>query len=336
VEPQELADSSRVIASAATSEDADDGECGSLIGQSEAMQRLYRLIRDCAESEASVFLTGERGTGKELVARTIHQSSARSSGDFVPLYCSALSPSLLEVELFNYSDRAPRGATHDHRGYLQRAAGGTLFLDEITELNAGLQARLLQVLESDRIRARSSGKSFTIDARIITATRLEPDDAVRRGRLREDLYRRLAQFPIRVPSLRERDGDIELLAQHFLDERNLETADDKQFDDAVLDALRSYSWPGNVRELKNAVRHSHMLAGSSIKLEDLPGNVSAGFFGTDNFIRVNVGTPLAEVERRAILSTLEHYGGDKKKAAHTLRISLKTLYNRLKHYSYRQ
>ncbi|MGH8195555.1 MAG: sigma 54-interacting transcriptional regulator [Woeseiaceae bacterium] len=332
----ELADSSGELALGNTHKDAVTGGCGSLIGESGAMHRLYRLIRDCADSEASVFLVGESGSGKELVARTIHELSARSGGDFVPLYCSALSPDLLEIELFSYSDRAPRGATRDHRGYLQRAAGGTLFLDEITELNAGLQARLLQVLESDKIRARGSGKSFAIDARIITATKLEPDDAVRRGRLREDLYRRLAQFPIHVPSLRERADDIEVLAEHFLRERNLETGSEKQFDEAVHDALRSYGWPGNVRELKDAIRHSHMLSGGSIKLEDLPGNVSSAGFGNDHFIRVNVGTPLAEVERRAILSTLEHYGGDKKKAANTLRISLKTLYNRLKHYSYRQ
>lgn len=315
---------------------AENSVCGSLVGESSAMQRLYRLIRECAPGDASVFLVGESGSGKELVARTIHQLSSRSNGNFVPLYCSTLSPKLLENELFCHTDGGHKGGGRDHRGYLQRVSGGTLFLDEITEMNAGLQARLFQVLESDEVRPHGRGNNFAIDARIIAATKLDPDDAIQRGRLREDLYRRLAQISIRVPALRERGDDVGLLAEHFLHERNLETGSTKQFDDAVRDTLRSHSWPGNVRELKNAVRHSHLLAEGSIKLEDLPGKVSSVSPGNDNFIRVNVGTPLSEVERRTILSTLEHYGGDKRKAADTLRISLKTLYNRLKHYNGRQ
>ncbi len=299
---------------------------GLLVGDSEPMQRLYEAIRECAPGDAYVFLEGESGSGKERVARTVHQLSPRAKHGFVPLFCGALSPELLESELFGEGR-----STRDRAGYLQRASGGTLFLDDVTEMNAGLQARLLQVLEGGG--ARRGGAS---DARIITATSMNPEDAVERGRLNADLYRRLAEFRIRVPTLRERGEDIVRLAEHFLRECNAETGTEKEFQEETRDALRSHDWPGNVRELKDAVRHSHLLAGPVIKLEDLPGRVSSAGPGNGDYIRVNVGTPLSEVERRAILSTLEHYAGDKKKAADTLKISLKTLYNRLKQYSDRQ
>jgi DNA-binding NtrC family response regulator len=243
-----------------------------------------------------------------------------------------MSPGLLESELFGHKKGSFQGATRDHRGYFQRAAGGTLFLDEITEMNAGLQAKLLKVLESNEVRPVGGEKDIAVDARIITATNIDPEEAVERGRLREDLFYRLAQFPIRVPALRERDGDVLLLAEHFLKECNSTTGRKKTLSDGARAALRSYDWPGNVRELKNAVLHSHLLAGGEIKLEDLPGRVSSSSPGDADFIRLHVGTPLAEIERRTILSTLEHYEGDKKKTADVLGISLKTLYNRLKQY----
>jgi DNA-binding NtrC family response regulator len=303
-----------------------------LVGGSKAMQRLFRLLRKCAPGDASIFLAGESGSGKELVARTIHQLSDRAGNDFVSLNCSALSPGLLESELFGHKKGSFRGATRDHRGYFQRASGGTLFLDEITEMNAGLQAKLLRVLESNEIRPLGGEKDIAVDTRIITATNIDPEEAVERGRLREDLYYRLAQFPIRVPALRERDNDALLLADHFLKEQNATTGQNKTFSSRARKALQAYDWPGNVRELKSAVLHSHLLAGSEIKLEDLPGRVSSSNPGDGDFIRLYVGTPLAEIERRTILSTLEHYEGDKKKTAEVLGISLKTLYNRLKQY----
>jgi DNA-binding NtrC family response regulator len=191
---------------------------------------------------------------------------------------------------------------------------------------------LLKVLESNETRPVGGERGIAVDARIITATNIDPEEAVERGRLREDLYYRLAQFPIRVPALRERGDDVLLLAEHFLNECNTATARKKAFSTRARTALRSYDWPGNVRELKNAVLHSHLLAGREIKLEDLPGRVSPSSPGDGDFIRLYVGTPLAEIERRTILSTLEHYEGDKKKAADVLGISLKTLYNRLKQY----
>jgi DNA-binding NtrC family response regulator len=303
-----------------------------LVGDSRAMQRLYRLIRKCASGDGSVFLAGESGTGKELVARAIHRLSARSRGEFVALNCSALAPELLESELFGHKKGSFNGATRDHRGYFQRAAGGTLFLDEITEMNAGLQAKLLRVLESSEIRPLGGEQAIAVDARIISAANLDPDEAIGRGRLREDLYFRLAQFPIRVPALRERDDDVLLLAEHFLHACNAETDRKKWFSQTAREALKRYEWPGNVAELRSAVLHSHLLADSEIRLEDLPGRVTSKSPGDGDYVRLNVGTSLAEIERRAILSTLEHYEGDKRKTADVLGISLKTLYNRLKHY----
>ncbi len=309
---------------------APDEGLGLLVGDSKPMRRLFEAIRECAPGDASVFLTGESGSGKERVARTIHLLSPRAKHGFVPLFCGALAPELLESELFG-ADRSFPGGARDRAGYLQRASGGTLFLDDITEMNAGLQARLLQVLEGNGASGGRRGPAG--DARIITATSMDPEEAVDRGRLNADLYRRLAQVRIRVPTLKERGEDIVTLAEHFLREYNAETGAEKEFEDDARDALRAHDWPGNVRELKDAVRHSHLLAGATIKLEDLPGRVSSAGPGNEDYIRVNVGTPLSEVERRAILSTLEHYDGDKKKAADTLKISLKTLYNRLKQYS---
>jgi two-component system, NtrC family, response regulator AtoC len=327
-----LRDLSTELSSAAPAVAAPSWSGDVLVGESKAMQRLYRLLRRCAPGDASVFLAGESGAGKALVAHTIHQMSDRAANDFVALNCSAMSPGLLESELFGHKKGSFRGATRDRRGYFQRASGGTLFLNEITEMNAGLQAKLLRVLESNEIRPVGGEKDIAVDARIITATNVDPEEAVERGRLREDLYYRLAQFPIRVPALRERASDVLLLAEHFLKERNGVTGQNKTFSSRARKALQAYDWPGNVRELKNAVLHSHLLAGGEIKLEDLPGRVSSSNPGDGDFIRLYVGTPLAEIERRTILSTLEHYDGDKKKTAEVLGISLKTLYNRLKQY----
>jgi DNA-binding NtrC family response regulator len=327
-----LRDLSIELSSAATRRREPAGAADVLVGASKAMQRLHRLLRKAAPGDASIFLAGESGSGKELVARTVHRLSQRSQNDFVSLNCGALSPGLLESELFGHKKGSFRGATRDHRGYFQRASGGTLFLDEITEMNAGLQAKLLKVLESNEIRPVGGEKDIAVDARIISATNIDPQEAVERGRLREDLYYRLAEFPIRVPALREREDDVVLLAEHFLNECNAQTGQKKSFSSRACKALQAYDWPGNVRELRNAVLHGHLLAGSEIKLEDLPGRVSPSNPGDGDYIRLYVGTPLAEIERRTILSTLEHYEGDKKRTAEVLGISLKTLYNRLKQY----
>lgn len=322
----------RSLATGASSQGGSEDADTRLVGESRVMQRLHRLIRRCAAEEKSVFLAGESGTGKERIARAIHRLSGRAQNEFVSLNCSALAPELLERELFGHRKDGVNGGGRDYRGYFQRAAGGTLFVDEITEMNAGLQAKLLRVLEAKEVRPMGAETAVAVDVRVISATNIDPDEAVSRGRLREDLYFRLAEFPIRVPALRERGNDVLLLAEHFLGRCNAETGRRKWLGRKSREALLEYDWPGNVAELRGAIVHSHLLAEDEIRLEDLPGRVTSRSPGDGDYVRLNVGTSLAEIERRAILSTLEHYRGDKRKTADVLGISLKTLYNRLKQY----
>lgn len=305
---------------------------GLLIGETPPMKRLYRFIRKCAPSDASILLTGESGAGKELVARTIHDLSNRSSEQMITVNCSAVPKELMESELFGHKKGSFTGATSNHRGFFERAAGSTLMLDEITEMDPSLQAKLLRVLEANKIRPIGGEKDIDVDVRIIAATNQDPVDAVDDGRLREDLYYRLAQFPLHVPPLRDKADDILLLAEHFLAEQNEASGVGKSFADDVADAFLLHDWPGNVRELRNAVIHGHLLAGDEITVEDLPDGIPSSMPRTGQSVRVSVGTPLAEVERRHILSTLAHFEGDKRKTAEALGISLKTLYNRLNKY----
>lgn len=333
VDTEHLSDNLRALLRNAVDEDgATKSARGRLIGESAPMQRLYRLIRKCAPSEASILITGESGSGKELVACTIHELSGRKQQDMISVNCSAVPAELMESELFGHRKGSFTGAVRDHRGFFERATGGTLFLDEITEMDPSLQAKLLRVLEANKVRPIGSEKDIDVDARIIAATNQDPESAVADGRLREDLYYRLAQFPLHIPPLRDRPDDIELLAQHFLAEQNAETGIEKAFEDEVIEALQLHDWPGNVRELRNAVIHGHLLAGDTITIADLPDGIPSSIPVSGEFVRVGVGTPLAEVERRHILSALAHFEGDKKRTAEALGISLKTLYNRLNVY----
>jgi DNA-binding NtrC family response regulator len=305
---------------------------GLLIGESPPMQRMYRLIRKCAPSDATILLTGESGAGKELVARTIHELSKRSGREMTAVNCSAIPVELMESELFGHAKGSFTGAAKDHRGFFERASGGTLFLDEITEMDAPLQAKLLRVLESQKVRPIGGEKDLDVDVRIIAATNQNPVEAIETEALREDLYYRLAQFPLHVPPLRDRADDIRLLAEHFLAQQNESSATRKTFDEKVAEALLLHDWPGNVRELRNAVIHGHLLAGDTIELDDLPNGIPSNMPATGQFVRISVGTPLEEVERRHILSTLAHFEEDKNRTADALGISLKTLYNKLKKY----
>lgn len=305
---------------------------GLLIGETPPMKRLYRLIRKCAPSDASILITGESGAGKELVARTIHDLSERRGNQMVSVNCSAVPSELMESELFGHRKGSFTGATKNHRGFFERASGGTLFLDEITEMDPALQAKLLRVLEVNKIRPIGSEKDLDIDARIIAATNQDPVQAVDDGQLREDLYYRLAQFPLHVPPLRDKADDILLLAEYFLKQQNKDTGIEKSFSQDVRDVFLLHDWPGNVRELRNAVIHGHLLAGETIQVDDLPDGIPSSMPRSGQIVRISVGTPLVEVERRHILSTLAHFEGDKKKTAELLGISLKTLYNRLNKY----
>lgn len=305
---------------------------GLLIGESVPMQRLARLIRKVAPEDAAVLLAGESGTGKELAAQTVHALSGRADGEFVALNCSAVPPELMESELFGHMKGSFTGATRNHKGFFRRANRGTLFLDEITELEPALQAKLLRVLETQLVTPVGGEKEQQVDVRIVSATNRDPKTAVEEGVLREDLYFRLAQFPIRVPPLRERSTDIELLANHFLKEQNEERGVTKAFHADVLELFALHDWPGNVRELRNVVIHGHLLAGIEIGTDDLPEYLPQTGSTQARSFRTQIGMTLAEVERRHLLATLAHFGGEKKKTAESLGISLKTLYNRLKKY----
>ncbi len=305
------------------------GRFGPMVGSSPAMQKVYDLIGRVATTDACVLISGETGTGKELVAETIHRLSRRSRQPFLPVNCGALSAHLIESELFGHERGSFTGAEKMHKGYFERAHGGTLFLDEVTEA-AEIQVRLLRALETSTITRVGGTEPIKVDVRIVAATSRRVDEAVAAGKLREDLFYRLNVFPIQLPPLRERGDDIELLADHVLAELNREAETAKHFTRACLDRLHRHSWPGNVRELQNVIRRAFILAEGDVGVDSLPLEVNEELSATSLVTRV--GTPIAEVEKRLILATLEHCDGDKKKAADVLKISLKTLYNRLNEY----
>src|SRR4029077_1487142 len=282
---------------------------------------------------------GESGTGKELVAQTLHQLSRRRKESFVALNCAAVSPQLIESELFGHERGSFTGAARTHKGYFERAEGGTLFLDEISEMPTELQVRLLRVLETSTV-ARVGGESeFKVDVRVVAATNREPERAVADGKLREDLLYRLSVFPIRPPAVREGAGDVELLVTAFLAEFNATEETRKGISRAALELLRTHPWPGNVRELKNAVHRAFILADEEIEPGPLPllhAQIADGSVpeapAAAGMVQLRVGSPLAEAERRLILATLHEQGGNKDKTAKALGISLKTLYNKLNRY----
>ncbi len=309
------------------------GRFGPLFGSSPAMQRVYRLITRAAPTNATILITGESGTGKELAAETIHQLSKRAKNPYLPVNCGAISPTLIESELFGHERGSFTGAQKRHHGYFERAHGGTLLLDEITEMPLELQVKLLRVLESGQIVRIGGDRAIDVDVRILTSTNRNPEDAVRDGRLREDLLYRLQVFPIHLPPLRHRGRDMEHLAEHFLQRLNKAEGAEKEFNAGALERLRSHNWPGNVRELKNVVHRAFILADDEIGPDEVPIEARREEAVTGGpAVRVAVGSSIAEAEKKLILATLEEYDGDKKQAAEILGVSLKTLYNRLNAY----
>jgi DNA-binding NtrC family response regulator len=308
------------------------GRFGSLVGSSTRMQGIYDLIAKVAPTDVAVFVVGETGTGKELVAETVHAMSRRRERTFVPVNCGAIAPGLIETELFGHERGSFTGADRAHRGFFEKANGGTLFLDEITEMPAELQVKLLRVLETQSIERVGGGGAVKVDVRVIAASNRKPEQAVADGRLREDLLYRLNVFSIALPPLRDRGDDVVQLALSMLESLNRDSQDPpKAFAAAALARLRAHSWPGNVRELRNVVQRAYIMAADEIELGDLPLGSLAERSATSFMVRV--GTPIEEVERALIVATLEHCVGDKRKAAELLKISLKTLYNRLNVYA---
>jgi DNA-binding NtrC family response regulator len=295
------------------------------------MLKLYRTIRKVAITEANVLITGESGAGKELVANTLHLASFRSDKPFVAINCGALTPELIDSELFGHIKGAFTGAHRDHQGVFAQAEGGTLFLDEITEMPIEQQVKLLRVLENGEYRPVGSDKTFTANVRIAAATNRDPMQAIAEDMLREDLYFRLAQFPIAVPPLRDRAEDIIGLAQHFLAYRNVQEQQSKRFSTEAQNLIANHGWPGNVRELKHAVERAYILADNTIEAEHLLlDEHNAGSELTT--IDIPTGIRLDELEKAAILTTLAKNGGNKTDTAQQLGVSVKTLYNKLEKY----
>jgi two-component system response regulator HydG len=301
-----------------------------LVYASAEMREIARMVEQVAPSSATVLLTGESGTGKEVIADAIHSASPRRGKPMVKVSCAALPETLLEAELFGYEKGAFTGANTRKEGRFELAAGGTLFLDEIGEITPGVQVKLLRVLQDGKFERLGGTRTIDADVRIITATNKDLQLEVAEKRFREDLFYRLNVINIRIPALRERKDDVHLLAMHFL--RLYSDKNQKQIEgfteDAML-ALTSYDWPGNVRELENAVERAVVFTnGKQIPLSVLPQNVSA-FAESRHSLTFKIGTPLRELERRAIEITLQHARGDKNMAARLLGIATRTIYRHL-------
>src|SRR2546425_9129220 len=316
----------------------DAGSLGRLSGASRKMQEIFRLIEMVAPSTASVLITGASGTGKELVARTIHELSPRRGKSFIPINCAAIPETLIESEVFGHEKGAFTGALERRIGCFELAEGGTLLLDEIAEMPIATQAKLLRVLEDRKLRRLGSKVETAVDVRVLAATNKVPEDAVAHGELRNDLYYRLNVFNIHMPPLREHREDIPDLVQSLLAEmsskhsRRVATVSE-----AVLNAFKNYSWPGNVRELRNTLERAVIVCeGPVIETKRLPpgfGHAPVRPSADDaDSIRVGVGTTVGEAERLLIIKTLESTNNNKTRAAEILGISLKTLHNKLKEY----
>ena len=303
-----------------------------LLGTSAVMQTLREHIGRVAPTEANVLLLGESGTGKELVSQSIHAHSPRHSQSFLPVNCGAISPHLIESEIFGHERGSFTGADRQHKGYFERASGGTLFLDEVIEMPIELQVKLLRVLETGNFMRIGSNQELSTNVRIIAATNRDPEAAIADGRLRLDLYHRLNVFPLRIPALRERGQDVEILARHFLEEFNTTHGTGKQISAKALTTLYQYHWPGNVRELRNFIQRAYILSDQLLDLTTLETEPVRSPV-TALTLAIPVGTSLADVDRKLIFATLELCGGVKKRTADLLGISLKTLYNRLEEYA---
>jgi len=310
----------------------------SIIGKSEPMERLFERMRLVAPTRSTVLITGESGTGKELVANALHLASPRKSERFLAINCGAIPADILESELFGHERGSFTGAVAKKVGKLELAHKGTLFLDEISELYPELQVKLLRVLEERKIMRVGGSELFAVDFRLIAATNRDLENEVADGSFREDLYYRLKVVTLEIPPLRERPGDIPLLAEHFLARYCADHGKEpKRFTQDVLDALAAHRWPGNVRELKNQMEALVVFhQGDEVHLEDLPFELrSAGVQpAADGRVQPQSGPvkTMAEIERQAILETLDRTGGHRAEAAKLLEIGLRTLQRKLKEY----
>src|SRR6202161_1621388 len=313
------------------------GRLGDLVGASKPMQEVMRIVEMAAPSSASVLITGETGTGKEIVARSIHKLSPRASGPFVAINCSAIPETLMESEIFGHERGAFTGAAERRIGCFELADGGTLLLDEIGEMPAPTQAKLLRVLEDHKVRRLGSKVETSVDVRVVAATNKNPEQAVASGQLRQDLYFRLNVFHIHLPPLRDHKDDLPLLTEHLLAE--ISEKHGKKVSGAsadTMDLFKSYPWPGNVRELRNVLERSTIASDrGTIGRQHLPpdfGHTPAVAGDGLGGIRFPIGTTVDDAERELIIQTLASTSQNKTRAAELLGISLKTLHNKLKEY----
>jgi len=327
---------------------ANYGALDEMVGTSPKMREIFSLLQQAGPSKACVLITGESGTGKEMVARTLHKLSPRQQGPFIAINCAALPETLIESELFGHEKGSFTGASERRAGCFELAQHGTLLLDEIGEMPLPTQAKLLRILEDSRVRRLGGKAEFEVDVRVLAATNKVPEEAIRGGHLREDLYYRLNVFHVHLPPLRERKQDVRPISESLIESLNAKhecrvtgIAGD------VLDAFERYAWPGNVRELRNVLERAVILAGEGhLELKHVPAFLharavmaaAAGATVPDvpddpQTVRFNIGTTVGDAEKGLILRTLEHTHNNKTRAAEILGISLKTLHNKLKEYS---
>jgi DNA-binding NtrC family response regulator len=314
------------------------GSLGDLVGVSPKMQEIFALLQQAGPSKACVLVTGESGTGKEMVARALHRLSPRRQGPFHAINCAALPESLIESELFGHEKGSFTGATERSAGCFELAQNGTLLLDEIGEMPAGTQAKLLRILEDSKVRRLGGKTEFEVDVRVVAATNRPPEESVKKGSLREDLYYRLNVFHVHLPPLRERKEDIPAIADSLITLLNAKhECRVTGISPEVQEVFQSYNWPGNVRELRNALERAVILAGQgNIERQHLSPTFTSPAVEAPategDCVQFRLGTTVEEAERGLILRTLEHTKNNKTKAAEILGISLKTLHNKLKEY----
>ena len=309
-------------------------EFSGIVGRSKRMRDVFSLLAAVAASDASVIVTGESGTGKELVARAVHDRSRRSGGPFVAVNVAAIPEGLAESELFGHEKGAFSGAVAARAGCFELADGGTLFLDEVTEMPATLQTKLLRVLEGGRLRRVGGTRELAFDVRVIAATNRDPLQAVESGVLRRDLYYRLNVFTLALPPLREREGDLSLLAQHFVRHFNSKHGTNVEgLGREAEQSVRAYDWPGNVREVRNVIERAVILARSGwIEAHHLPPFLQRPAPDAGDAIVIPAGVSAAEAERMLILETLRRVGNNTARAARDLGMDVKTIRNKLKAY----
>jgi DNA-binding NtrC family response regulator len=306
---------------------------GALVSRAQGMREAFRLARAAAPTDANVLIVGENGTGKELMAAAVHEHSLRDAHPFIRLNCAAIPSELLESELFGHRRGAFTGALADKKGLLEIAEGGTVLFDEIAEMPLTLQVKLLRVLQEREFRPVGSTTSQRADVRVLCATNVDPDLAVRSGALREDLYFRLNTIVLTLPPLREREGDIALLAVRFIVQfAGRHRRHVNGIEPQALRALERHPWPGNVRELEHVIERAVILStGPDIRLDDLPDAVRHPMM-LPRHASMPIGQSLHEIERLAIVQTLERTRGNKRAAAAMLGIHRPTLYNKLRRY----